>query len=83
MPDRVKIDLSCLLSDNTIVYGSPKVLRTILCAILLNSSLFSLHIFDASTFAGDSSLGSASIETTDNKIFSTLCTGDHRSELDS
>jgi hypothetical protein len=65
------------------VYGKPKVFLTIRCAILLNSCRFSLHILDASTLAGDSSFGSANIETTDRRIFSTDCTGDHLSELDS
>jgi 1-aminocyclopropane-1-carboxylate deaminase/D-cysteine desulfhydrase-like pyridoxal-dependent ACC family enzyme len=37
----------------------------------------------ASTLAGLSSFGSLSIETTEMRIFSIDCTGDHRSELDS
>ena len=47
---------------------------------LFRSSLQSLH---ASMLAPLSSLGSASMLTTDNKIFSTLCTGDHRSDASS
>lgn len=38
--------------------GSPRVFLTILFAILLNSSLFSLHMIAASTLAPLSSLGS-------------------------
>jgi hypothetical protein len=38
---------------------------------------------DASTLAGLSQFGSANIDTTDRRIFSTDWTGDHRSELDS
>lgn len=34
-------------------------------------------------FAGDSVFGSASMETTLRRIFSTLWTGDQRSQLDS
>jgi len=44
------------------------------------SGLCSLHIFAASTFAGLSSFGSASMLITEIKIFSTLWIGDHRSE---
>lgn len=40
------------------VRGIPRVFLTNLSAILLNSSLFSLHIFAASTFAPLSSFGS-------------------------
>lgn len=40
----------------------------------------SRHIFAASTFAGLSSLGSASMLMTDRRIFSTLWMGDQRSE---
>ena len=46
----------------------------------LNWSRSSRHIFAASTLAPDSTLGSASIEITDNNIFSTDCTGLQRSE---
>ena len=45
-----------------------------------NSGRRSLHIFAASTFAGLSSFGSANIDMTDIRIFSTLCMGDHLSE---
>ena len=46
----------------------------------LNSGYDSLHCFAASTFAGDSSFGSASIEITDIIIVSTVWTGSQRSE---
>uniref|UniRef100_A0A6M2E4X4 Uncharacterized protein n=1 Tax=Amblyomma tuberculatum TaxID=48802 RepID=A0A6M2E4X4_9ACAR len=41
----------------------------------LNCCLSSRHILAASTLAPLSSLGSASMETTESRIFSTLCTG--------
>lgn len=46
-----------------------------------NCSRSSRHILEASTLAPLSSLGSASMLTTDSRIFSTLCTGLHRSAL--
>ena len=52
-------------------------------AFFLNACLSSRHILAASTFAGDSVLGSASMDMTLSRIFSMLCTGDHRSLLDS
>lgn len=58
--------------------------------ILLTSLLYnSIYIYfnklyilltAASTFAGDSSLGSANMEITEIKIVSTVCTGNHRSD---
>lgn len=47
---------------------------------LLNSGYDSLHSLAASTLAGDSSFGSASIDITEIKIVSTVCTGNQRSE---
>lgn len=41
--------------------------------------LSSLHSLAASMFAGDSSLGELSMESTDSRIDSTVCTGSHRS----
>lgn len=52
-------------------------------AFFLNAGLSSLHILAASTLAGDSVLGSASIDMTLRRIFSMLWTGDHLSLLDS
>ena len=49
----------------------------------LNAGLSSLHILAASTLAGDSVFGSASIDITLSRIFSMLWTGDQRSLLDS
>ena len=49
----------------------------------LNAGLSPRHILAASTFAGDSVLGSASMDMTLSRIFSMLCTGDQRSLLDS
>lgn len=43
-------------------------------------TIFSSLLTAASTLAGDSSLGSASIEITDISIVSTVCTGNHLSE---
>nr|GMD52877.1 Os01g0839801 [Ipomoea batatas] len=45
----------------------------------LNTSLFSLHSFSASTLAGDSSLGPESMDMILKTILSTLWTGDQRS----
>lgn len=60
---------------------SPRDFCTICLAILQNCSRSSRHILEASTLAPLSSLGSASMLTTDRRIFSTLCTGLHRSAL--
>lgn len=68
-------------SQKILVHYNPNVFLTMRCAIRLNSSRFSRHILLASMLAGDSSFGSASIETTDKRIFSTDCTGLHLSEL--
>lgn len=58
----------------------PNILRTPSLTCLSYSTLCSLHIFAASTFAGLSSFGSANMLITLIKIFSTLWIGDHRSE---
>jgi hypothetical protein len=58
---------------------NPNPFLTFCLTIFSYSALFSLHILAASTFAGLSSLGSASILMTLNKIFSTDCIGLHRS----
>lgn len=60
---------------------SPRDFCTSCRATRWNCSRSSRHILDASTFAPLSSLGSANILTTDSRIFSTLCTGLHRSAL--
>jgi hypothetical protein len=60
---------------------NPSVFRTLRFAISSNFSRFSRNIFAASTFAGLASLGSASKDTTESKIFSILCTGLQRSAL--
>ena len=52
------------------VYSSPRLSRTHLLALLLNSFGSSLHNLAASTFAGLSSLGLDSIEMTDSRIVS-------------
>lgn len=53
-------------------YHSPSPLLTSSLTFFSYSSLLSLHIFAASTLAGLSSFGSASILITEIKIFSTL-----------
>lgn len=58
----------------------PNPLLTFSFTILSYSSLFSLHIRAASTFAGLSSFGSASMLMTEMRIFSTLWIGLHRSD---
>lgn len=58
----------------------PNDLLTPSRTLLSNSGRRSRHIFAASTFAGLSSLGSANIDMTEIKIFSTLCMGDHLSD---
>lgn len=60
---------------------SPRDFCASCLATLQNCSRSSRHILDASTLAPLSSLGSASMLTTDRRIFSTLCTGLHRSAL--
>jgi len=45
--------------------------------------MFSLHSAAASTFAGDSSFGELSMEITDRRMVSGVCTGDQRSAADS
>lgn len=57
---------------NLVSHHNPKLLLTPLLTLLSNSALSSLHIFAASTFAGLSSFGSASIDITLMRIFSTL-----------
>ena len=59
---------------------NPKLRLTPSLTLLSNSALLSLHIFAASTFAGLSSFGSASILITLIRIFSTLCIGLHLSD---
>jgi hypothetical protein len=49
----------------------------------LNSGGLSRHSAAASTLAGDSSFGLDSIEMTDSRIVSGVCTGDQRSAADS
>ena len=58
-------------------FHNPRLFLTVKLAMDSNLDLSSRHIFEASTLAADSSLGSANIETTDNRIFSTLWTGLH------
>lgn len=58
----------------------PSPLLTFSLTILSYSLLFSLHIRAASTFAGLSSFGSASMLMTEIKIFSTLWMGLQRSD---
>ena len=62
---------------------NPKLFLTSLRTLSSNSALLSLHIFAASTFAGLSSFGSASMLITEIKIFSTDCIGDHLSDASS
>lgn len=59
---------------------NPKPFLTLSFTILSYSPLFSLHIRAASTFAGLSSFGSASMLMTEMRIFSTLWMGLHRSD---
>ncbi len=59
---------------------NPKLLLTPSLTLLSYPPRSSLHIFAASTFAGLSSFGSASILITLIKIFSTLWIGLHRSD---
>lgn len=54
--------------------------RTLSRTLFSYSGLLSLHILAASTLAGLSSLGSASMLMTEMRIFSTDWMGDHRSE---
>lgn len=58
----------------------PKDLLTSALTFSSKSGLRSRHMRAASTLAGDSSLGSASILMTLMRIFSTLWMGDQRSE---
>lgn len=60
-------------------YHNPNPFLTFCLTIFSYSSLFSLHIRAASTFAGLSSLGSANMLMTLINIFSTDCIGLHRS----
>jgi hypothetical protein len=68
----------CLLAANPNILSvsvspqSPKLFRTLRFTTPSYSSRFSLHILAASTFAGLSSFGSASILITLIRIFSTL-----------
>lgn len=62
---------------------NPSDFRTDLRAISLNLARSSRYILAASTLAGLSSLGSASMETTEMRIFSIDWTGDQRSDEDS
>jgi len=66
-------------SINIKILHNPNDFLTVLLAISSNLVLSSLHILEASTLAADSSFGSANMDTTDNKIFSTDWTGDHLS----
>ncbi len=66
-------------SHNPNTYN-PKLLLTPSLTLLSYPPRSSLHIFAASTFAGLSSFGSASILITLIKIFSTLWIGLHRSD---
>jgi hypothetical protein len=58
---------------------SPKLFRTFCLTTFSYSSRFSRHMRAASTFAGLSSFGSASMLITLISIFSTLCIGLQRS----
>jgi len=59
---------------------SPSERLTPSLTFLSKSCRLSRHIFAASTLAGLSSFGSASIDMTDIRIFSTLWIGDQRSD---
>lgn len=64
-------------------YSNSKLSLTHFLTCFLNSAVFSLHSLAASGFAGLSSFGLLSIEMTDSKIVSGVCTGDQRSAADS
>lgn len=61
-------------------HQSPNIRRTPSRTFCSYSSRLSRHIFAASTLAGLSSLGSASMLMTEMRIFSTDWMGDHRSD---
>ena len=60
-------------------YSSSVVLRASLRTLLLKALRSERHSFAASIFAGDSSLGSESMEMTEITIDSTVWIGSHRS----
>lgn len=64
-------------------YSSPRLSRTHLRTRFLNSLGSSRHRRAASTFAGLSSFGLDSMEITERRIVSGVCTGDQRSAADS
>jgi hypothetical protein len=68
----VVLILSICKFFNLVSHHNPKLLLTPSLTLFSNSALCSLHIFAASTFAGLSSFGSASIDITLMRIFSTL-----------
>lgn len=65
------------------IYSSPKLSLTHFLTLFLNSFGSSLHSLAASTLAGLSSFGLDSIEITDRRIVSGVCTGLQRSDADS
>ena len=64
MFDSFKDTLRKVGVQHSLFYGMSKLFLTELQAFFLNPSLSSLHILAASTFAGDSVLGSASMDIT-------------------
>lgn len=74
----------CWLVFNFVEYSSYEqsswLFRTQRATFRLNSGYDSRHSLAASTLAGDSSFGSASIDITDIKIVSTVWTGSQRSD---
>jgi len=72
-----------LLVSHSTGYSNSKLSRTHFLTRFLNSAVFSRHSAAASTFAGDSSLGLLSIEMTERRMVSGVCTGDQRSAADS
>jgi hypothetical protein len=73
--NRIPTPTACILRPH-----NPKLFLTLSLTILSYSARLSLHMRAASTFAGDSSFGSANMLITLMRIFSTLWIGDHRSE---
>jgi hypothetical protein len=65
------------------IYSQSRLSLTHFRTLFLNSGVLSRHSDAASTFAGDSSLGLDSIETTERRMVSGVWTGDQRSAADS
>lgn len=64
-------------------YSNSKLSLTHFLTRFLNSGVLSRHNDAASTFAGDSSFGLESMDITESRMVSGVCTGDQRSEADS